>query len=88
MSLLSPNPNERVFYYSEKPLDRLYPHNECFYFKIIDYDKPKFTFKYIVIAKINSVDNGLDKTIMLKYTHPNIPKSISDAAEEFIKLTK
>ncbi|MBP1222900.1 hypothetical protein [Flavobacterium sp. 1355] len=79
MSLLSSSPDERIFYYSEKPISKDYPHKESFYFKVIECDKTKFTTNSVTILRIAGIDNGTSSGDFLKYSHPHIPKSIKDA---------
>jgi len=86
MSLLSPNANERVFYYSEKPVSKDYPHNESFYFRVVEYDKTKFTIKSVTILRIAGIDNGTSQGDYLKYSHPSIPNAVKDAVMVMEKL--
>lgn len=73
MSLLSPNPNERIFYYSEKPENKLYPHNESFYFRVIE-----FKDDYCIIQRIDFIDDNDGNFKAIKFLKPFV-KSVNDA---------
>ena len=72
MHILSTNPNERVFYYSEKPENKLYPYNESFYFRVVE-----FTNDYCIIQRIDFIDNEVNYKL-IKFVKPFV-KSINDA---------
>lgn len=86
MSLKSKNPSERIFHYSEKPINEDYPYLESFYFKIIEYNKPD-SIEYVKILKIcfiDEIEKIENKTLLFQF--PHIPNSISKAVDEIEKL--
>lgn len=79
MTLFSTNPDERVFYYSERPENKLYPQSESFYFKVAEITKD-----YCIVKRFEFIDDGIDFKV-IKFLKPYV-KSIQDAVD-FVERT-